>query len=77
MARLTLNGTVHLEPPSDARKLEGECCCYRSLKMESLLIVLIAFLDAYRLLIALITWHVRAIFGMLIRAKGEFWLVSV
>ena len=36
---------------------------------------LIAFLDAF--LIALITWHVRAIFGMLIRAKGEFWLVSV
>jgi len=77
MARLTLNGTVHLEPPGDARKLEGECCCYRSLEMESLLIVLIAFLDAYRLLIALIMWHVRAIFGMLIRAKGEFRLVSV
>ena len=28
VARLTLNGTVHLEPPSDALKLEGECCCY-------------------------------------------------
>jgi len=27
VARLTLNGTVHLEPPGDGPKLEGECCC--------------------------------------------------
>ena len=83
MARLTLNETVHLELPGDAPKLEGECCCYRNLEMESLLIILIAFLDVYHLLIAVIMWHVhRAIFGMLIRPKensglyqfeGEYW----
>jgi len=83
MARLTLNGTIHLEPPGNTRKLEGKCCCYQSLEMESLLIILIMFLDAYCLLIAVIMWHMHhAIFGMLIRPKensslyqfeGECW----
>ena len=65
---LTLDVTIDLErPPGDVFELEGECPCWR-MKTS---ILLISFLDAYSLMIALITWHVhRAIFAMLIRPKA-------
>jgi len=67
---LTLDVTAHLErPPGNDFELEESQLRWK-MNANYFWSLLISFLDVYRLLIAVITWHVHcAIFGVLIWPK--------